>query len=76
MPERKPRERPHTKAGRTDRGRAHHPRELNACYAYGALDAVSLLKWGLEHQDIESVDQAHAMLENLRLAHTRRIWRA
>ncbi|MFF9980412.1 phosphotransferase [Streptomyces erythrochromogenes] len=47
-------------------GRDLTPVEQHACLAYGAQDAVSALKWGLEHQDVETVDAAHTMLENLR----------
>ncbi|MCX4529293.1 aminoglycoside phosphotransferase family protein [Streptomyces sp. NBC_01551] len=47
-------------------GRDLTPAERHACIAYGAQDAVSALKWGLEHQDVETVDAAHTMLENLR----------
>ncbi|WP_406303696.1 aminoglycoside phosphotransferase family protein [Streptomyces sp. NBC_00885] len=47
-------------------GRQLTPEELHACAAYGALDVVSALKWGLEHRDVETVDAAHTMLENLR----------
>ncbi|MFD9483367.1 aminoglycoside phosphotransferase family protein [Streptomyces sp. NPDC059991] len=51
-------------------GRQPSPAELHACCAYGALDAVSLIKWGLQHHDVDAVNQAHAMLANLRIAHT------
>lgn len=46
-------------------GRRPGEAERHAVTAYGALDAVSLLRYGLEHQYLASVDEAHAMLRNL-----------
>ncbi|MGX1668592.1 phosphotransferase enzyme family protein [Streptomyces sp. NPDC055400] len=43
--------------------------ERHACAAYAALDAVSALRWGIEHHDIESVDEAHTMLLHLEAEH-------
>ena len=48
--------------------------ELAACRAYGALDAVDSLSWSIQHRDFGLVDEAHTMLENLRLENGRRVW--
>ncbi|MGP3950784.1 aminoglycoside phosphotransferase family protein [Streptomyces sp. 7N604] len=40
--------------------------ERRACAAYAAVAAVSALRWGIEHRDLETVEQAHAMLGRLR----------
>ncbi|MFG2716912.1 aminoglycoside phosphotransferase family protein [Streptomyces sp. NPDC048416] len=45
--------------------------ERHAVTMYGALDAMSLLRYGLEHQDLASVDEAHTMLRNLHTEHLR-----
>ncbi|XUL85302.1 hypothetical protein ACQ86D_00185 [Streptomyces galilaeus] len=42
-----------------------------ACRAYAALDSLS---WGIQHRDIGLVDEAHTMLENLRLESGKRVW--
>ncbi|MGW3031254.1 phosphotransferase [Streptomyces sp. NPDC001178] len=55
-------------------GRALTEEEAAACRAYGALDAVDSLAWGIEHRDVGLVDEAHTMLENLRLENSRRVW--
>lgn len=49
--------------------------ERHAVTAYGALDAMSLLRYGLEHQDLASVDEAHTMLRNLHTARLRAVTR-
>lgn len=51
-------------------GRTLAVEEHQACSAYAALDAVSALRWGLEHHDIESVDEAHTMLRHLQAEHS------
>ncbi|MFG3000936.1 phosphotransferase enzyme family protein [Streptomyces sp. NPDC048340] len=53
-------------------GRHLTPDEQHACLAYGAQDAVSALKWGLEHRDVDTVDAAHTMIENLRAQYNHR----
>ncbi|WP_226599977.1 aminoglycoside phosphotransferase family protein [Streptomyces violascens] len=45
--------------------------ERHAVTAYGALDAMSLLRYGLEHHDLASVDEAHTMLRNLHTEYVR-----
>lgn len=47
-------------------GRPLTKEEQIACQAYGALDALDSLDWGIRHRDIGLVDEAHTMLENLR----------
>ncbi|MER6086777.1 aminoglycoside phosphotransferase family protein [Streptomyces bluensis] len=47
-------------------GRKLTEEELAACRAYGALDALDALSWGIQHRAIGLVDEAHTMLENLR----------
>ncbi|WP_406177890.1 phosphotransferase [Streptomyces sp. NBC_00996] len=56
-------------------GRALTTDERRACSAYAALDAVSALRWGIEHHDIESVDEAHTMLRHLQDEHHARVRR-
>ncbi|WP_327359326.1 phosphotransferase enzyme family protein [Streptomyces sp. NBC_01304] len=56
-------------AFQTGYGRALTIDERQACSAYAALDAVSALSWGIEHHDIESVDEAHTMLLHLEGEH-------
>ncbi|WP_239070089.1 MULTISPECIES: aminoglycoside phosphotransferase family protein [unclassified Streptomyces] len=51
-------------------GRALSDGERRACSAYAALDAVSALRWGLDHHDDEVVQQARTMLDTLRAEHT------
>lgn len=55
-------------------GRQLTEEELAACRAYGALDALDSLSWGINHHDIGLVDEAHTMLENLRLENRTRVW--
>ncbi|WP_244174836.1 aminoglycoside phosphotransferase family protein [Streptomyces misionensis] len=55
-------------------GRPLTEEELAACRAYGALDAVDSLTWGNQHRDLGLVDEAHTMLENLRLENRSRAW--
>jgi len=55
-------------------GRTLTEDEVVACRAYGALDAVDALAWGLRHHDIGLVDEAHTMLDNLRLESRNRLW--
>ncbi len=55
-------------------GRQLTEEELAACRAYGALDALDSLFWGITHHDIGLVDEAHTMLENLRLENRTRVW--
>ncbi|MDO0936562.1 aminoglycoside phosphotransferase family protein [Streptomyces sp. DG2A-72] len=55
-------------------GRTLTEAEVAACRAYGALDAVDSLAWGIQHHDIGLVDEAHTMLENLRLETRKRVW--
>lgn len=57
-------------------GRQLTPTEEHACLAYGAQDAVSALKWGVQHRDVETVDAAHTMLENLRAYYNRTLRRS
>lgn len=56
-------------------GRTLSTEERQACSAYAALDAVSALRWGVEHHDIESVDEAHAMLRHLHAEYSGRFRR-
>ncbi|MCX5555381.1 aminoglycoside phosphotransferase family protein [Streptomyces sp. NBC_00038] len=53
-------------------GRTLTAEERQASSAYAALDAVSALRWGLEHHDIESVDEAHTMLRHLQAEYSGR----
>ncbi|MFF3337824.1 aminoglycoside phosphotransferase family protein [Streptomyces flavidovirens] len=46
-------------------GRTLTTEEHQACSAYAAFDAVSALCWGIDHHDIEFVDEAHIMLRHL-----------
>ncbi|MFF4509163.1 phosphotransferase enzyme family protein [Streptomyces sp. NPDC001401] len=46
-------------------GRTLTADERQACSAYASLDAVSALRWGIQHRDIEAVDEAHTMLRHL-----------
>ncbi|MGW6736261.1 aminoglycoside phosphotransferase family protein [Streptomyces sp. NPDC055013] len=55
-------------------GRPLTEEEQIACRAYGALDALDSLDWGIKHRDIGLVDEAHTMLENLRLETGKRVW--
>lgn len=55
-------------------GRQLTEEELAACRAYGALDALDSLAWGIKHRDLGLVDEAHTMLENLRLENRSRVW--
>ncbi|MGW1006451.1 aminoglycoside phosphotransferase family protein [Streptomyces sp. NPDC002520] len=55
-------------------GRPLSEEELAACRVYGALDAVDSLTWGVQHHDRGLVDEAHTMLDNLRLEHPGRVW--
>ncbi|MCZ4100756.1 aminoglycoside phosphotransferase family protein [Streptomyces sp. H39-C1] len=50
-------------------GRALTDGERRSCSAYAALDAVSALRWGLDHHDDEVVQQALTMLDALRAEH-------
>ncbi|MGW2858341.1 aminoglycoside phosphotransferase family protein [Streptomyces sp. NPDC001205] len=52
-------------------GRRLGEAERQAVTAYAAVDAMSLLRYGLEHRDPASVDEAHTMLRNLHTEHTR-----
>lgn len=54
-------------------GRPLTTEELVACRAYGALDALDSLNWGIKHRDGGLVE-AHIMLENLRLETRKRVW--
>jgi hypothetical protein len=47
---------------------------VSACRTYGALDALDCLDWGIRQRDIGLVDEAHTMLENLRLETGKRVW--
>ncbi|MFG3363496.1 phosphotransferase [Streptomyces sp. NPDC048156] len=55
-------------------GRTLTEEEAAACRAYGALDAVDSLAWGIQHHDLGLVDEAHTMLENLRLETGKCVW--
>ncbi|QDO51657.1 aminoglycoside phosphotransferase family protein [Streptomyces sp. RLB3-5] len=55
-------------------GRPLTKEEQIACQAYGALDALDSLDWGIKHRDIGLVDEAHTMLENLRLETSKSVW--
>ncbi|MDN0193858.1 aminoglycoside phosphotransferase family protein [Streptomyces sp. S.PNR 29] len=55
-------------------GRHLTEEELAACRAYGALDALDSLSWGIKHRDLGLVDEAHTMLENLRQENGARVW--
>ncbi|MBC9723983.1 aminoglycoside phosphotransferase family protein [Streptomyces sp. TRM68367] len=55
-------------------GRTLTEEEATACRAYGALDAVDSLAWGIQHHDVGLVDEAHTMLENLRLETGKSVW--
>lgn len=55
-------------------GRTLTEEEAAACRAYGALDAVDSLAWGIQHHDVGLVDEAHTMLENLRLETGKSVW--
>jgi hypothetical protein len=55
-------------------GRPLTKEEQIACQAYGALDALDSLDWGIKHRDIGLVDEAHTMLENLRLETGKSVW--
>ncbi|MFI5797476.1 aminoglycoside phosphotransferase family protein [Streptomyces sp. NPDC051677] len=55
-------------------GRPLTKEEQIACQAYGALDALDSLGWGIKHRDIGLVDEAHTMLENLRLETGKSLW--
>lgn len=37
---------------------------------YAVLDALDAVRWGVEHHDIDLVDEAHTMVANLRAEHT------
>ncbi|MET9374871.1 aminoglycoside phosphotransferase family protein [Streptomyces sp. NPDC002992] len=39
---------------------------------YAVLDALDAVRWGVEHRDIDLVDEAHTMVASLRAEHTRR----
>ncbi|MFB6985881.1 hypothetical protein [Streptomyces sp. NPDC056304] len=39
---------------------------------YAVLDPLDAVRWGVEHRDIDLVDEAHAMIASLRAEHTRR----
>ncbi|MBT2492970.1 phosphotransferase [Streptomyces sp. ISL-96] len=54
-------------------GRTLTAGERQACSAYAALDALSALRWGIEHHDVGSVDEAHTMLRHLQVEHHARI---
>ncbi|MFG2191932.1 phosphotransferase [Streptomyces sp. NPDC048639] len=47
-------------------GRELTDAEHRACLSYAAVDALSALRRGIEHRDIESVERAHSMLGALR----------
>ncbi|MCZ0990422.1 aminoglycoside phosphotransferase family protein [Streptomyces diastatochromogenes] len=55
-------------------GRQLTEEEQAACRAYAATDALDSLAWGIQHRDLGLVDEAHTMLENLRLEDGRRVW--
>ena len=55
-------------------GRLLSVEEQVARRAYAALDALDSLSWGIEHRDLGLVDEAHTMLENLRLEDNRQVW--
>ncbi|MFG3041737.1 hypothetical protein ACGFYZ_33025 [Streptomyces sp. NPDC048330] len=40
--------------------------------AYAVLDALDAVRWGVDHHDIDLVDEAHTMIANLRAESTRR----
>lgn len=53
-------------------GRPLSPDELHAGRAYAVLDALDSVCWGVAHRDIGLVDEAHAMVTNLRAESIRR----
>ncbi|SCK61565.1 Putative homoserine kinase type II (protein kinase fold) [Streptomyces sp. AmelKG-D3] len=53
-------------------GRFLSPEELHARMAYAVLDALDSVCWGVAHRDIGLVDEAHAMITNLRAESIRR----
>ncbi|WP_171111821.1 MULTISPECIES: aminoglycoside phosphotransferase family protein [unclassified Streptomyces] len=55
-------------------GRPLTEEERVACQTYAAVDALDSLAWGIEHRDLGLVDEAHTMLENLRLENHSRVW--
>jgi Ser/Thr protein kinase RdoA (MazF antagonist) len=55
-------------------GRRLTEEEEVACRAYAALDALDSLSWGIQRRDIGLVDDAHTMLENLRLESGKGVW--
>jgi Ser/Thr protein kinase RdoA (MazF antagonist) len=55
-------------------GRQLTEEELAACRAYGALDALDSLSWGIKHRDLGLVGEAHTMLENLGQENGTRLW--
>ncbi|MFE7271848.1 aminoglycoside phosphotransferase family protein [Streptomyces sp. NPDC057623] len=55
-------------------GRPLTEEEQIACRVYAALDALDSLDWGIKHRDIDLVDEAHTMLENLRRETGKRMW--
>lgn len=55
-------------------GRPLTEEEQIACRTYGALDALDCLDWGIRQRDIGLVDEAHTMLENLRLETGKCVW--
>lgn len=55
-------------------GRRLTEEEQSAGRAYAALDAADALSWGIQHRDVDLVDEAHTMLENLHVENSRRLW--
>ncbi|MFM9542580.1 phosphotransferase enzyme family protein [Streptomyces turgidiscabies] len=55
-------------------GRPLTEEEQIACRTYGALDALDCLDWGIRQRAIGLVDEAHTMLENLRLETGKSVW--
>jgi hypothetical protein len=55
-------------------GRPLTEEEQIACRTYGAWDALDCLDWGIRQRDVGLVDEAHTMLENLRLETGKTVW--
>lgn len=50
-------------------GRQMSVSERRACAAYGALDVMSALRFGVEHRNVSAMDEAHTILRNIRAEH-------
>lgn len=53
-------------------GRPLSREEEQARAAYAVLDALDSVRWGVDHHDIDLVDEAHTVIANLRAESTRR----